>query len=106
MKGTVFIGSVVTAEFIADEENSGSCHLIMTHGRSGAEPLIDRDTVAPGARSRVVELRAQSRGFIRILVNMSTNRDKGRLTVAVDGRVPPNSDEDIRGTDTWVYSVM
>lgn len=106
MKGTVFTGSVVTARFTADEENSGSSQVFMTHGQSGDEPLVDSETVVPGATSRVLELQAQSLGFIRILVDMNAASDRGRLTVAVDGQVRPNSDEDIQGTDTWVFSVM
>lgn len=92
--------------FSADEENSGTAHLFIGHGRPGPDPLTDSDSVAPGARSRPLSVVAETKGLMRVFVDAASENDTGHLTVAVDGHSPPKWAEDIKGNCTWLFTVI
>lgn len=107
MSATVFKGAIKTgpvrATFLSDMSNADSDLLIMSYARiGGAEPLVDRDSTAPGGTASV-GFTAPANGILEVWTVTGEATDSGRLQVRQDETL--KDDEPIQGSVRWVYSV-
>ena len=107
MSATVFKGAIkagpVRAVFLSDVSNADSDLLIMSYARiGGAEPLVGRDSTAPGGTASV-GFTTPANGILEVWAVTGQASDSGRLQVREDATL--RDDEPIQGSVRWVYSV-
>lgn len=107
MSATVFKGAIKTgpvgATFLSDVSNADSDLLIMSYAQiGGSEPLVDRDSTAPGGSASVGFI-TPANGILEVWAVTGHESDGGRLQVREDGIL--KDDEPIQGSVRWVYSV-
>jgi len=104
-KGAVTDGTAMTVQFLSDHSNSGSAHVLVTHGKSGGGSNIETDTVAPGGSS-TIKMPLNGRGMFSVMIDMALDSDKGWLIVTADTKPLPTSNGSILGDTRWTYSVV
>ncbi|SRR5712691_6602993 len=102
-KGALSSGSKIVVTLQSNGGNRGSALLAIAYEKSGGGGNSDSDTVAPGGSGDVTS-KVDGPGWLRILVDMNSDADTGRLTVAENGA--PVTAEAIKGDTTWTYTVV
>ena len=93
-KGRIDKGTHVKAVLSLNHNAAAPALLFIGQGSAS-----DSDAVAPGATG-TVSISADERGVLRVLVDVSSESDGGKLEVT-----PVTAEEDITGDTTWGYIV-
>jgi hypothetical protein len=98
-KGVIQKNTPVSADLSVDGGASGPAILFIGFGsREGGQS--DSTVVAPGA-SATLSLTPKTQGVFRVLVDLSSESDRGQL-----GLRPVTPAEPISGDTTWGYAVV
>jgi hypothetical protein len=98
-KGVIQKGTKVEVDLSVDASASGPAILFIGYGsREGGQS--DSTIVSPGT-SAMLSLTPRAKGVFRVLVDMSSESNRGRLRAS-----PVTPTENIQGDTTWGYAVI
>ncbi len=98
-KGTIPVGTKVTAKLTLDHTAKGSAFLVIAWSAGRNTGAQDSCTVAPGGFGQVTVTPTES-SLLRAFVDMNDDADRGELQVS-----PATPATPIQGDTTWTYSV-